>query len=448
MLYQPIFTAELNSAINNNDLEKVTNLLDNFDSNTINSPNKTDFDKRRPIDCAAEADQTGEIIKLLFDKGANLNAQNELYGDYPITRVVRRKITSPKEIQGCIKALEAFANCKADFNVKNDKTKQTLLHIAILHNNIEKLAEALHKISQEIPININAEDIENKTPLNLLVNQYGIDNNLIDLFEILGGKTYSVGAQKIAELLNKKPFQQKKEQNASDALLNAGADPTSQNNDGDTPFHLAASFGNVYNFRHMLNSNSSKGKHPFAIKNNFDETPLDLAFLKDNGPTLRKLLYDEVIQLAVELDIKSFWPAIKLEGTRNILKECSAIAASIKRHFPEQKETIVTSEPKKRQANQVDSGNSYVFLKKARFEGDPNEQLIKSKADSIAKAVIAGNSIVYKSLMNSIEENPNKNNIIELIIKKCEQNTKPAKDRNFFDLCIDELKKTLPFIKP
>ena len=90
------------------------------------------------------------------------------------------------------------------------------------------------------------------------------------------------------------------------ACLKNGADPNSQNLNGDTPLHMACYFGDLDTSFNLI-----KNKAIYTIKNKNDFTPIDLAFQQKAPILLSKLINSDILPIHFTLsDQKPLWFAI------------------------------------------------------------------------------------------------------------------------------------------
>lgn len=125
--------------------------------------NETTYQKT-PLHCAVQGGNL-DIVKFLFDKGADVESQNS-YNEKPLHLAIKA---------GRLKIVKLLLDKGANIEVKNGKYQATPLHGAVENYRIDVVKLLLNRDA-----NVNAEDKDNWTPLH-----YAADTNSLDIVKVL-----------------------------------------------------------------------------------------------------------------------------------------------------------------------------------------------------------------------------------------------------------------------
>ncbi|MDJ0578866.1 ankyrin repeat domain-containing protein [Crocosphaera sp.] len=226
---------------------------------------KSDAQKCRIFWHTQLREDTKEILKVLINHGADVNAKNE-YGETPLHTAV---LSENKEI------VELLINHGADVNAKNEYDGKTPLYSAVLTKNKE-IVELL--INHGADVNLQNEKVftpldiagkaNNKKIAELLIN-YGVDVNTRD-------KSGNTPLYSAVENNNKKRVE---------LLINNGADVNARDKHGFTPLHNAVWKENKEIVELLINNGADVN-----TRNNYGFTPLNSAIWKENKKIVELLI--------------------------------------------------------------------------------------------------------------------------------------------------------------
>lgn len=215
--------------------------------------NTQDDNKETPLHKALSA-QNKEIIRMLIDAGANVNAQNS-FGQVPL-----HYTSSIPEIA------RMLIQAGADVNSK-DQNRETLLHYAVRHNNIE-----ITRMLIDAGADVNAQNIFGQTPLHQAIYIPKIARMLID-----------AGTDEHTQ--NENTVMKDKPEIARMLISAQGVDINIQNKNGQTPLYQAVICNKPKIVRMLLSAGADTN-----IKDEHGETPLYQAVMKDKPEIVRMLL--------------------------------------------------------------------------------------------------------------------------------------------------------------
>ena len=165
-----------------------------------------------------------EIITILLDHGLSADSPNE-EGQVPMQSIIEKSapFVTGKEKAAMIKTLAEYG---ANVQIRN-KTGRSLLHLALQANDQVRTTQALINIGADV----NAVDDHGKTCLHLAVEHYRPEDYYPSRPNMPSGEFLAL----LREALSKS----KLTASAMQAALNAGANSNAQDENGDTPLHIA-----------------------------------------------------------------------------------------------------------------------------------------------------------------------------------------------------------------
>jgi hypothetical protein len=212
------------------------------------------------------------MIKLLIEKGANINAKN-IYGTTPLHAA---------SIRNRVEAIRVLVELGADVVVKNNGS-ETPLHSASFCNNVEAI-----RVLVELGADVNAKDGNGGTPL-----QSASLSNHVEAIRVLVELGADVNTRNLGG--DETPLHTASHiphVEAIRVLVELGADVNAKNGNGETPLHKAAIFNRVKIIRLLVELGADVN-----AKNNDGETPLvHLRRISDSS-----CYFDIAIQVLVEL---------------------------------------------------------------------------------------------------------------------------------------------------
>ena len=201
-----------------------------------------------------------EILDILIDNGIDINQQTKKHHDTAIHISIEEQDYT---IMKCLlnrgantKLMDRYRRTPKEYAIFLRKEKAT--NIIDYHDNLMKLFPKVHK--DIVPYLWKILWDENVDELKLHINKFKLNNNASFFGPSL--HTYIATGTK-----NKKVI--------IDSLLNAGADINKQNDNGDTPLHIAASVNDIDTFKYLLKQGADKD-----IKNIYGNNPIDIAEIK------------------------------------------------------------------------------------------------------------------------------------------------------------------------
>jgi len=240
---------------------------------------KRDTDGGTMLHAAAAADRE-DIVRLLLEAGADINA-----GNYPDTMKFYTRLMTPLHRAVCSNSkscVEVLLAAGADVHAK-DKMGETPLQLAAEYGYTE-IAELLLTYDA----NVNETDDEGKTALHKAHNR--------DTAELLiaRGANVNAKAKDGSTPLHRAVEMVFEKQPMVELLLAGGADVNAQNNKGDTPLHISTQREDRITTEILLQNRANP-----CAKNKLGKTPLDISFYCHNEPAwgyepIRRLLWRSV----------------------------------------------------------------------------------------------------------------------------------------------------------
>jgi ankyrin repeat protein len=259
-------------------------------------------DDRTPLHLASYYGNV-EIVRLLLDNGADLDAATGNMGDKPLHKVSYGKYRSQED---GVRVAQLLLNHGVDVNTRC-KDDWTPLHLASYFGNVEIVRllldhgadldaatrnmgnKPLHQVSygkyrsQEDGVrvaqllfdrgaDVNARRKNDRTPLHL-ASYYGnveIVRLLLDNGADLDAATGNMGDKPLHKVSYGKYRSQEDGVRVAQLLFDRGADVNTRGKDGWTPLHLASNYGNVEIVRLLLDH----GADLDAATGNMEDKPL------------------------------------------------------------------------------------------------------------------------------------------------------------------------------
>jgi len=241
---------------------------------------KRDTDGRTILHIAAATPGCEDMVKLLLESGADINA-----GDYPDTARFYTRLMTPLHRAVCSSSkscVEVLLAAGADLHTKNDMG-ETPLHLAAEYGYTE-IAELLLTYDA----NVDETDNEGKTALHKAHNR--------DTAELLiaGGANVNAKAKDGSSPLHRAVEMVFEKRPMVELLLASGADVNAQNDEGDTPLHISTRQEDRIITEILLQNRADP-----CVKNKLGKTPLDILFHCHNEPAwgyepIRRLLWRSV----------------------------------------------------------------------------------------------------------------------------------------------------------
>jgi ankyrin repeat protein len=233
------------------------------------NPNSMDSDDRSVLWRAASEGHES-IVRLLVERGADTNAS-----DSDKTTILQ--VAASNGHANVVKALLDDGKV-SDGNAKNDN-KLSPMYEAAYYGHVEVIEELLkHHLDKEI---LGPNDWR---PLHAGYDNADVVKRLLDAKAEVNAKTLA-GATALA-LAASGDYE-----NSISLLLDAGANPLSKDNDGNTPLHEAAKAGSAKVFKQLLEHADGETD----VENDMSETPLSLAAADGRLEIVRLLMErDEV----------------------------------------------------------------------------------------------------------------------------------------------------------
>ncbi|MFP3033742.1 MAG: ankyrin repeat domain-containing protein [Wolbachia sp.] len=281
---------ELFDAIKQNNIDKVRDLINR--GADVKAKNK---DGKTSLHWAAEYNDTPEIVQLLIEKGADINAKDKS-GKTPLDlanqndkiKVIEFLVNKSASLNEMLPLHWAVENCSLkvvklfidndSINAK-DRDGKTPLHLAAKTGRSE-IAELL----VDNKADINATDTSSWTPLHETAGKNNATEGQLNVAKLLISKYANINAKNDKSYTPLHLTAQKGNLNIAEFLTNSGnIDIEARSNTGKTPLHVAAEKNKLKIIELLVN----KGANVNA-KDNYNETPLDLASEEDIKVFLRE----------------------------------------------------------------------------------------------------------------------------------------------------------------